>query len=152
MPIAACIAKKELMNQWETGAHGGTYGGNPVACAAALATLEIVSTVLPSIPTLASFCKDFLMSNISNHKNVGDIRVEGLMVGIEFVKNKQTKVPNTDIISYILHTALEKKLILISCGIHFNVIRLAPPLTISQNELSQGLTLLCEIINDYNQG
>ena len=72
------------------------------------------------------------------------------MIGIEFVKDKTTKTPYPELVSNIMTKALKKHLILISCGIHFNVIRLAPALTISKEELSHGLDILCETINDYD--
>jgi 4-aminobutyrate aminotransferase len=150
MPISACIAKKEIMDQWVPGSHGGTYGGNPVACAATLATLDIISESLPSVNSLSTFCKQFLDTKLLNHRYVGDIRIEGLMIGIEFVKDKNTKTPFPEIINSLLKAALKKQLILISCGIHSNVIRLAPPLTISADDLKKGLKILCEVIYDYN--
>ncbi len=149
MPIAACLAKTEIMNQWEKGAHGGTYGGNPISCAAALATINVIEPLLPQVQNLSSICKDFLTSKLSDLQHVGEIRVEGLMIGIEFVLDKESKKPNTDIISYILSHALKKHLIVISCGMHSNVIRLAPPLIITEKELLHGLSILCEVIHDY---
>ena len=91
MPISACIAKKSIMKHWTTGSHGGTYGGNPVACAATLATLDVISQILPDVNSHSTLCKQFLNEKLGNHPNVGDIRVEGLMIGIEFVKDKKSK-------------------------------------------------------------
>lgn len=150
MPISACIAKKEIMNQWAPGSHGGTYGGNPIACAATLATLEVISENLPSVNLHSKFCEEYLNKNLLNHQYIGDIRVEGLMIGIEFVKDKDSKTPYPEIIAPLLKAAFKKQLILISCGIHSNVIRLAPPLIISEKELKKGLEILCEVIYDYN--
>ena len=149
MPIGACLAKKTLMDQWPAGAHGGTYGGNPVACAAALATLDVVEKQLPDIKEKSNFCFDFLKKELGDHPYVGDIRGVGLLIGIELVQDKQSKEPYTDLLKQVLTKAIEKKLILISCGVHANVIRLAPPLIISKQELQQGLSILCEILNDH---
>ena len=90
------------------------------------------------------------LAELQNHPYVGDIRIEGLMIGIEFVKNKQSKDPYPEIVSKLLQQTLEKRLIILSCGVYSNVIRLAPPLIISQEELDKGLTILLEIINDYH--
>ena len=72
-----------------------------------------------------------------------------MLIGIELVQDKQSKEPYTDLLKQVLTKAIEKKLILISCGVHANVIRLAPPLIISKQELQQGLSILCEILNDH---
>ncbi len=149
MPISACVGKTELMKQWGKGSHGGTYGGNPVTCAAASATIDVIKNQLPNITNLSLFVSNKLAA-LENHPYVGDIRIEGLMIGIEFVKNKQTKEPYPEIVSKLLQQALAKRLIILSCGVYSNVIRLAPPLIISQEELDKGLTLLLEIINDYH--
>jgi 4-aminobutyrate aminotransferase-like enzyme len=150
MPISACIAKKKLMDQWPTGSHGGTYGSNPICCAAASATIDIIHPLLPQIKQLAEIAKTFLHKHLDNHKNVGDIRVEGLMIGLELVKDKTSKDPNPEMLSDILKKALEKHVIVLSCGIHSNVLRLAPPLIISEAELLEGLSILCECIHDYH--
>ena len=150
VPISACIAKKSIMSQWSTGAHGGTYGGNPVSCAATTATLKVISSTLEQIQPLSIFAEQYLNDKLKNNPYIGDIRVMGLMIGLELVENKQNKAPFPKMLTDILQRALKKKLILISCGIHFNVIRLAPPLIITKKELETGLAILCELLNDYN--
>ena len=149
MPIGACLAKKELMNQWTAGAHGGTYGGNPVTCAAAAATLDVVEQYLPDINDKSQFCFDFLHTQLDDHPHVGDIRGAGLLIGLELVIDKTSKKPHAKLVKDVLDTALSRQLILISCGVYGNVIRILPPLVISKQELKQGLTILCEILNDY---
>ncbi len=149
MPISACLAKAELMNQWPKGSHGGTYGGNPVTCAAATATINVVSSHLDAIPTLSNIAEDFLTQRLSDHPYIGDIRVTGLMIGIECVEDKQTKQPHPTLCVDIMTHCLTKHLIVLMCGLHGNVLRIAPPLIISESELINGLTLLCEVIDDY---
>tara|TARA_B100000427_G_C15517684_1_gene598927 strand:+ start:2351 stop:3613 length:1263 start_codon:yes stop_codon:yes gene_type:complete len=148
MPIAACVGKSVLMDQWDKGSHGGTYGANPVTCAAASATIDIIAKQLSSISFLSDYAKE-LLEPLKAHNYIGDIRIEGLMIGIECVKDKTTQEPYSDMVATILKQALEKKLIVLSCGIHNNVIRLAPPLIITKEELKQGLLILSEIIHDY---
>ncbi len=150
MPISACIAKKSLMDKWTVGSHGGTYGSNPICCAAAAVTIDIIRPLLPQVSQLSEITKKFLHKHLDNHKNVGDIRVEGLMIGLELVKDKTSKTPYPEMVSTLLKKALEKKLIILSCGIHSNVIRLAPPLIISEEELLKGLSILCKCIHDYH--
>ena len=150
MPLAACVAKKELMDQWTVGAHGGTYGSNPVTCAAGLATLNVIEKILPNIPVLSNKAMTILHKNLNSHPFVGDIRGKGLMIGIEFVKDKTTKEPYPDIISTILTQCLKQHLIVMSCGVHNNVIRLMPPLICTEEEIKKGLHILCKVINDIH--
>jgi 4-aminobutyrate aminotransferase len=149
MPIGACLAKREIMDKWPKGAHGGTYGGNPIACAAANATLDVIQTVLPGIPALAKLAETLLREGLENHSLVGDIRVIGLMIGIEMVKDKISKEPNSQAMQDIMKNCLEKGLIVLSSGLHNNVLRLAPPLIIDEGSLRQGLSVLMEVIHDY---
>jgi 4-aminobutyrate aminotransferase and related aminotransferases len=149
MPIGACLAKTKIMNQWPPGAHGGTYGGNPVACAATVATLDIVEKVQQNVPFLSQLASNLLHEGLRDHPNIGDIRVFGLMIGIECVKDKVTKEPLPDLITFTLNESLKRHLIVLSCGIHYNVIRLAPPLIISEKELRSGLATLIEVLHDY---
>lgn len=150
MPIAACIAKKHIMDKWKAGAHGGTYGGNPVTCAAALATLDIIEKEKKRVPALAARATEQLTAGLSEHPFIGDIRIAGLMIGIECVTDKAQKTPHPELTSYILKECLKRNLIVLSCGIHHNVIRLAPPLIISDEELQTGLQTLIEVIHDYH--
>ncbi len=150
MPLAACIAKKEIMDKWPPGAHGGTYGANPVTCAAGLATLSVVEEILPNISPMSEKGFSLLRSKLEDHKYVGNIRGKGFMFGIEFVKDKQSKEPNKDIISLILKNCIAKGLIVMSCGVNDNVIRIMPPLTCSEEELLTGLNILTEVINDIH--
>jgi 4-aminobutyrate aminotransferase len=150
LPLGACIAQKELMDQWHAGAHGGTYGGNPLTCAAGVATLEVLEKNVDKVQKLGGKAITFLEEKLADNPFIGDIRGAGLMIGIEFVKNKATKEPYPEIIRKVMTTCLEKGLIIISCGMEDNVIRIIPPLIIKEKELFQGLTLLTEVINATN--
>jgi len=148
VPVGACLAKRSIMDQWPKGAHGGTYGGNPIACAAVNATLEVIQGTLPAIDALSTCAKELLTTALKDHPLVGDIRVNGLMIGIEFVTNKESKAPNSEAMLSVMRACLEKGLIVLSSGVHNNVIRLAPPLIIEQDLLKKGLNTLCEVIHD----
>jgi len=152
MPIAACIAKKEIMDQWPAGAHGGTYGGNPVSCAAALATLNVIQPYLSTVQSLGKYGLKFLIDEIGDHPCIGEIRGVGLMIGIEFVMNKNTKKPNSNFMKRVIEYCLEHHLIVISCGIYDNVIRLIPPLVIDQKTFLKGLGIFVDGVNvsDYS--
>jgi len=150
MPLGACIAKKDIMDQWTPGAHGGTFGANPVCCAAGIASIDIIKECLPNVTPLGKKAINQLTTGLSNHPFVGDIRGEGLMIGIEFVKNKTTKEPHPDVIGTILSNCLKQNVLVIACGLHNNVIRVIPPLIIDEATLQAGLTTLIEVINDIN--
>lgn len=149
LPLGACIASKELMSKWMTGAHGGTYGGNPVTCAAGLATIDVITEILPKINELNTIALTTLRTSLSDHPFVGDIRGEGLMIGIEMVKDKNTKEPNPELVSTVMKECLEKELIVVSCGLYDNVIRLMPPLIIDEVTLKIGLEKLNHVITNH---
>jgi 4-aminobutyrate aminotransferase len=139
MPLGACVSRPDLMNKWTTGAHGGTYGGNPVSCAASLATINVLKENLPTIAKKSELAKNILVSELSKHPKVADIRIKGLMIGVEFHKAEDIKP--------IMEACLKHNLIVVSCGIYDNVIRLIPPLTITEQELSQGIRIFTEVVN-----
>ena len=130
------------MDQWTTGSHGGTYGGNPITCAAGIATLDVLSQQLPSITTYGEMALKRLNNELGDLTAVGDIRGKGLMIGIEFMDHSGQ--PNTSATKAIISDCLNNELLILPCGKDANVIRLMPPLTISEDELNIGLTTLIE--------
>jgi 4-aminobutyrate aminotransferase len=143
LPLGACISTKTIMDQWTTGSHGGTYGGNPISCAAGSATLNIVEPLLPNIQALGEHTLQRLTTELNDCSNIAEIRGKGLMIGIEFKQENGT--PNADIVTNIRTACLEQQLLILSCGKHGNVIRLMPPLTISKKTLDKGLDTLISI-------
>jgi 4-aminobutyrate aminotransferase len=144
LPLGACISSKAIMDQWPTGSHGGTYGGNPLTCAAGSATLSVISPLLPQIKQLGALAIRRLRTELEGHPNIGDIRGEGLMIGIEFVKTN-SGVPGPELVKKMMDDCLNQCLIILSCGIHRNVVRLMPPLVISEDELHKGLDIFISI-------
>ena len=144
LPLGACISSQSIMDQWTTGSHGGTYGGNPLACVAGLATLSVIEPLLPTIERLGTLAFDTLSDALYDLPFIGNIRGKGLMIGIEFVLD-DSKTPAPDLVKQVLKQCLENKLLIVSCGTHGNVIRLMPPLTISKDELINGLTTFIKI-------
>lgn len=146
-PLGAIIAKKELMEKWTPGAHGGTFGGNPVACAASLATIEVLEN-----GALENGVKmgDYLHSNLLKFKDeydcIGDVRGIGLMQAIELIKNG--KEPNVDITNAIKDKALEKGLLLLTCGSYKNVVRFIAPTTVSKEEMDKALEIMKETLDE----
>jgi 4-aminobutyrate aminotransferase len=141
MPIAATIAPHRVMRAWHEGEHGSTFGGNPVACAAAIAVIQTLTR--ERIPERAERLGRRVMERARAWQTVvpalADVRGLGLMIGLEFM---QGGVPATAMVDQIAAAALVRGLLVLSCGIDGNVIRLIPPLTIPESELDAGLDIL----------
>jgi 4-aminobutyrate aminotransferase len=146
MPLSVVAAKGEIMRQWPPGAHGTTFGGNPVSCASAVATLRAIEEegLLENAVRVGAYALERLDRMKDGCSCIGDVRGLGLMIGIEFVK--EDGKPFTDGLKKILDYSLEKGLILVECGVDKNVIRLAPPLVITKEEMEKGLDILEEAI------
>jgi len=144
MPLGACIARDSVMD-WERGAHGNTYGGNPLACAAALATLDLIENqYMQNAAEVGQYALDALHEIMVRHPSIGDVRGLGLMIGVEFVRDRKSKYPAEELRERIVELAFERGLILLGCG--KSVIRIAPPLSITKPEMDEGLTILEEAI------
>jgi 4-aminobutyrate aminotransferase len=138
LPIGGIIARKELMG-WGPGSHGSTFGGNPVAAAAALATLQVIEDegLMDQASETGEFIMDALVEMEARHPSIGEVRGRGLMVGIEFVRDRQSKERAADLRDHIIQRAFESGLLLIPCG--SNSIRMTPPLNISRSLVEEGL-------------
>jgi 4-aminobutyrate aminotransferase len=144
LPLGACIARESVMT-WPKGTHGNTYGGNPISCAAALATIELLEEkYLANAAEVGQYTLDALAEIQARHTTMGDVRGKGLMIGIEFVKDKNTKEPNEEIREMIEKSAFEHGLLLLGCG--RSTIRMAPPLCITKKEVDEGLEVFEEVI------
>ncbi|MGD8403171.1 MAG: acetyl ornithine aminotransferase family protein [Anaerolineales bacterium] len=144
MPFGACVARKSVMD-WGKGTHGNTYGGNPVSCAASLATIDLIQKeYLENASVTGKYALDALEEIMHRHPSIGDVRGKGLMIGVEFVKDRETKVPAKELTERIVDLAFERGLLLLSCA--KSVIRVAPPLSISKSEVDEGLKILAESI------
>ncbi|MBT5855498.1 aminotransferase class III-fold pyridoxal phosphate-dependent enzyme [bacterium] len=148
MPLGACVASPELMAKWTTGSHGGTFGGNPVSCAAGIATLEVLSECIEGISDKGNTALNYLHHVLDDTPSVGSIRGVGLMIAIEFVSDKTTRNPNPDHLKKVMAACFDQKVIAVSCGIYDNVLRLMPALTISDSELMKGLEIVVKAIHE----
>ena len=142
-PLAAVIGRAEIMDRIEAGTLGSTFGGNPVACAAALATLEVIEEegLLERARHIGAVASDHLRGLASDYAAIGEVRGPGAMIGIEFVE-AGSRTPDRRAVAAIVAEAREQGLILLPTGTYGNVIRLLPPLTMSDRELGEGLELL----------
>jgi 4-aminobutyrate aminotransferase len=145
MPIGALIAKESVMT-WESGSHGSTFGGNPVCIAAALATLDIVQESLPHVRAMGERAVKTLKDMQARHPVIGDIRGRGLMVGVELVKDRDTREPYPELIDRVTDRAFHKGLLLLDCG--KSTFRLAPPLILDEYDLDTGLAILDECLKE----
>ena len=149
MPLGACVARADLMNQWTTSAHGGTFLGNPLCCAAGLASLRVIENemLLENAYKIGQHLKALLDEAKSRYPVIGDVRGVGLLIGVEFVK-PGTKEPYPELVIKIRQVAQTRGLLLIACGEDGQVIRLTPPLTITKDEAEKGLNILLDIIRE----
>ncbi|HSB03116.1 MAG TPA: aminotransferase class III-fold pyridoxal phosphate-dependent enzyme, partial [Anaerolineales bacterium] len=139
MPLGACIARESVMD-WPKGTHGNTFGGNPVSCAAALATIDLLEEeYLANATEVGAYMLEALEEIQTRHPSIGDVRGKGLMIGVEFVKDKSTKEPNEAVRDMIEKYGFEHGLLLLGCG--RSVIRLAPPLCLTKPEADEGLEI-----------
>lgn len=144
MPLSAITGKAEYMDVPDAGNIGGTYGGNPLACAAGLETIKFIedNKLCSRAAQIGSVTMKRLKALQERCTVVGDVRGVGAMIGIELVKDRQTKEPAKEITSKVAKYCLEQGVMLISAGIFSNVIRLLIPLVVTDEQLDRGLTVL----------
>ncbi len=149
MPLGAIIAREKIMT-WTSGSHGSTFGGNPVCCAAALATLDVVEGGLVDN---AKAMGDRLLAGaqrlMARHACIGDVRGLGLMIGMEFVKDRATREPAPELTRRVELGAFERGLLLLSCG--KSTMRFAPPLMIDAPDIDEGLHILGDVLDDVTR-
>lgn len=149
IPLSAVIAKKEIMDKWPAGAHGGTFGGNPLACAAALETLRIIDEdgLLDNCKKMGSYFKTRLMELKNKYPNViGDVRGVGLMIAMEIVD--EDGKPDAKMTAEIKEKALDRDVLLLTCGSDHNVVRFIAPLIITEKEID----IVIDVIDDILGG
>jgi 4-aminobutyrate aminotransferase len=140
MPIGAMIARKELTEHWEHGSHGNTYGGNALACAAAYQVLSLVEEELAAnAAQVGAYLKEGLEELHGRYQQIGDVRGRGLMVGVEFVKDRRSKEPARALAHNIMEQAFKRGLLLLTCGA--STVRFCPPLVLSTAQVDEGLTI-----------
>ena len=146
LPLAAVTGRADIMDAPQAGGLGGTYAGNPLACAAALAVLEVFEEekILEQAVALGERLEEELKALERDFAGVGEVRGLGAMMAIELVKSRESKGPDADSAAQICAAALERGLILIKCGMHGNALRILVPLNASGEELELGFSALRE--------
>jgi 4-aminobutyrate aminotransferase len=144
VPMGACIARLSVMD-WEHGAHGNTFGGNPLACAAALATMDLIENgYMANAAEVGQYTLDALEEIKARHPSIGDVRGKGLMIGVEFVLDRKTKEPAKELCDRVTELSFKRGLLTLSCG--KSVMRIAPALSIKTSEIDEGLQIFEEAI------
>jgi 4-aminobutyrate aminotransferase len=147
LPIGLVVAKKTIMEKWKRGAHGNTYGGNPLCCAAALATLDLVEH---EYAANAAQVGDYFMGRLrelqQDYACIGDVRGKGLMIGAELISDRSSRQPAAALCQRVLTRAYHNGLILLSCGV--STLRFIPPLMVSRAQVDEALRLLRRALDE----
>ena len=140
-PVAAILAPHRVMSAWHHSEHGTTYGGNPIGCAAVMSVIEVMKR--DKIPERAAKLGAQVMERArgwqQNNPELADVRGRGLMIGLEYMTDGRSA---TGYVERLQKLCVDKGLLLLTCGSEDNVIRFIPPLTVSEDELEQGLDIL----------
>ena len=150
-PLSAYGASRELIDSWPTGSHGTTYGGNPVAAAASVAVVETMESLLPNARELSKESFERFHELAERHETIGDVRGLGLMIGVEFVEDRDTRVPDAKAFKHVAAHAYDNELIIIECGPDGNVLRFIPPLITTREELEWAIDLVDEGLTSWEQ-
>jgi 4-aminobutyrate aminotransferase len=144
LPLSGVFSRLELMQKWETGSHGGTYGGNPVACAAGVATIRAMreEEMLENARVRGEQLSVGLRKLQEDYPQIGDVRGLGLMIGTEFVDSRGK--PDKPAAKSVVHAAEERGLLLLTCGTYDNTVRWIPPLNVSESQIHEGLRIFAD--------
>jgi 4-aminobutyrate aminotransferase len=144
LPLSGVFSRLDLMRRWETGSHGGTYGGNPVACAAGVATIRAMreEKMLENARARGEQLVVGLRKLQEDYPQIGDVRGLGLMIGTEFVDGRGK--PDKPTAKAVVHAAEERGLLLLTCGTHDNTVRWIPPLNVSDRQINDGLRIFTD--------
>jgi len=147
MPLSGIMARGDLLERFGPGAHGGTYGGNAVACAAAVATLDVIESegLLENAQRQGERLLAGLTTACAGHASVAEVRGRGLMIGIEFA-DPGTLTPRPDLAKALLHEAFDRNLLLLTCGTYGQVVRVIPPLVTTDGEVDLALATIGEAL------
>jgi 4-aminobutyrate aminotransferase len=143
LPLSAIVASRDVQARWGRGAHGTTYGGNPVACAAGVAVLDTIrdEKLVANARLRGAELTGGMRELMADHPAIGDVRGPGLMIGVEFVKDRATREPDGATAEAVTARAAEAGLLLLTCGVQHQVIRWIPPLDVTVPELEEALRL-----------
>jgi 4-aminobutyrate aminotransferase len=148
MPISVVIARDEVM-QWNDGSHGSTFGGNPLSCRAALATLRLLQAgLIENAGRIGARLMEKLRGLMQRHPLIGDVRGIGLMIGVEIVRDRHAREPAPKECQRIVRRAFEKGLLTLPCG--KSTIRLSPPLVCTDSDADKAVSILDEVLTEIS--
>jgi len=150
LPLSAIVAPRELQERWGRGAHGSTYGGNPVACAAGVAVLETIRDegLVENAAARGAELTGGLRELLAEHPSIGDVRGPGLMIGVEFVTDRVTREPDGARAEAVAARCLDEGMLILTAGVHHQVVRWIPPLDVSVPEIEEALQIFERALRD----
>ncbi|MBA3436160.1 MAG: aspartate aminotransferase family protein [Chloroflexi bacterium] len=148
LPLGAIVSSRELQARWGVGAHGSTFGGNPVCCAAAVAVLETIESegLVGNAAARGAELSAGLHGLMARDERIGDIRGPGLMIGLELVRDRETREPDAELATALMARCADLGLLLLTCGTAHNVIRWIPPLDVTAAEVTEALAIFEEAL------
>jgi 4-aminobutyrate aminotransferase len=147
VPMGAMAARKSVGAKWKPGAHGNTYGGNPLACVSALKTLELIENgYMQNAAEMGVYMLDALCEMQARHPTIGDVRGHGLMIGVELVKDQKTKEAARELRRQVVHRCFERGLLTLGCG--RSTVRFMPPLMIPKELVDEGLEIFERVVTE----
>jgi 4-aminobutyrate aminotransferase len=150
VPMGATAARRSVGAKWKAGAHGNTYGGNPLAAVSALKTLELIENgYMQNAAEMGAYMLDALEEMQARHPLIGQVRGKGLMIGVEFVLDQKTKAPARDLRNAVVHRCFEKGLLTLGCG--RSTIRFMPALMIGKDLAEEGLQIFENALTEVEQ-
>jgi 4-aminobutyrate aminotransferase/(S)-3-amino-2-methylpropionate transaminase len=153
LPLSAVTGKEEIMNAPKKKELGGTLGGNPLACVAALRVIEMIEreNLLDKANSIGHRLSAILQEAAGKYEFIGDIRALGAMCAVEFVKYRESKEPSPEITSRIVQLCLQRGLIVLAAGWYGNVIRFLTPLVITDQQLEEGMNVFISVLEDVER-
>jgi 4-aminobutyrate aminotransferase len=150
LPLGVAVARADLMT-WPPGAHASTFGGNPVSCAAALATIKLLKeSLIENAADVGAHLKAGLTALMETHPLIGDVRGRGLMVGVELVRDRVTKERAAEERDAVVNAAFRRGLLVLGAG--KNAIRLSPPLVLTREQADTAVRIFDEALTDVETG
>jgi 4-aminobutyrate aminotransferase len=148
LPLSAIVSSRELQERWGRGAHGSTFGGNPVACAAGVAVLETIRSenLIENVVARGAELHAGLERIAAEDDRIGDIRGPGLMIGVEFVRDRATREPNGTLPDQLSAACADNGLLVLTCGSQHEVMRWIPPLDVTAAEISEAVEIFGETL------
>jgi 4-aminobutyrate aminotransferase-like enzyme len=148
LPLSAIVSSRAVQERWGRGAHGSTYGGNPVACAAGLAVLETIRDegLLANAAARGLELVAGLGKIAAEDDRIGDVRGRGLMIGVEFVRDRTTREPDGVLPDRLMAACADAGLLVLTCGRSHEVVRWIPPLDVSPAEIAEAVEIFGETL------